>query len=226
MALFSDLEEQAVKTVTAFLDFYARAVCISANRHLEGMFAEELDFCLALDFNKTSPQGSRTQIGDWEYHAKYHQDKEATTDLGKVLCLGFRWLPWRHISKPRLVTFIPCDPQKKVYLPRTLAGTLVKEVREAFWGTQNPLFKAELTKGKKSAKNLTFDQKIAQWEEIVDGEAIALSRSVQGCSVVVLDDLYQSGASLWSFAKYLKGKGASTVVGLACVKSLRDTDNQ
>jgi predicted amidophosphoribosyltransferase len=86
--------------------------------------------------------------------------------------------------------------------------------------------RSRLKSAKKSAKNLTVDQKIAQWEKIAEAGGIELSRSVRGCSVIVVDDLYQSGASLWSFAKYLKRNGAGAVVGLVCVKSLRDTDNQ
>ncbi len=37
---------------------------------------------------------------------------------------------------------------------------------------------------------------------------------------------YQSGASAWSLARFLKSRGALQVYGLACVQSWRDTDNQ
>ena len=39
-------------------------------------------------------------------------------------------------------------------------------------------------------------------------------------------ELYQSGTTLWSYAKNLKLAGATTVIGLVCVKTSRDTDNQ
>jgi predicted amidophosphoribosyltransferase len=83
-----------------------------------------------------------------------------------------------------------------------------------------------LKEAKKSAKNVTVKEKLALWRSVVEKRGIKLSRSVKGQSVLVIDDLYQSGASLWSFAKYLKNLGATTVVGLACVKSLRDKDNK
>lgn len=41
-----------------------------------------------------------------------------------------------------------------------------------------------------------------------------------------IDDLYQSGATIWNYAKYLKGLGAKKVMGVVGVKSLRDSDNQ
>ncbi|HRI67091.1 MAG TPA: hypothetical protein PK156_22755 [Polyangium sp.] len=55
---------------------------------------------------------------------------------------------------------------------------------------------------------------------------VRLSRPIMGANVIVLDDLYQSGVTLWSFARCLKLMGASSVHGVACVKSWRDTDNQ
>lgn len=52
-----------------------------------------------------------------------------------------------------------------------------------------------------------------------------LNEPVQGKSVLIIDDLYQSGVTAWSLAKFLKSQGAREVYALACVKSWRDTDN-
>ena len=43
--------------------------------------------------------------------------------------------------------------------------------------------------------------------------------------VIIIDDLYQSGVSMWSYAKFLKSLGAKRVMGISAVKSLRDSDN-
>ena len=56
--------------------------------------------------------------------------------------------------------------------------------------------------------------------------AVELSCRVSGKTIVVVDDLFQSGASMWCYSEYLKRMGAKHVLGLVCVKSLRDTDNQ
>lgn len=56
--------------------------------------------------------------------------------------------------------------------------------------------------------------------------AIEITGDVEGKSVILIDDLYQSGSTMWTVAKLLKKKGAKRVLGLACVKSWRDTDNQ
>jgi phosphoribosylpyrophosphate synthetase len=121
---------------------------------------------------------------------------------------------------------VPCAADRDEYLPAILTHEIIENFPSKFWETENPLMKSTLTIAKKSAKNMTVEEKIKQWKLIAQKEGINLSRSVKGASVIVVDDLYQSGASLWSFAKFLKSKGASTVVGVACVKSLRDTDNQ
>jgi hypothetical protein len=102
----------------------------------------------------------------------------------------------------------------------------VKAVPPSYWGVDDPLVHPKLTVNKPFAKELSVGDKIAVWHWIYQHGKVALSRPVKGCTVIILDDLYQSGASLWSFAKYLKDQAAAAVVGLVCVKSLRDTDNQ
>jgi predicted amidophosphoribosyltransferase len=226
VAVFEELDEHAIMTVTSFLEHYGKAVCLGVNRYLSGEFADELEFCVALDFNKRGPQDRRTEIGEWEYRAKYGQDKDAATKLLKPLRTGLHWLPWARLAQPRLITYVPCEAKRKVYLARDLAIALVQQSRRRAWGVADPLLGAELKGPKPSAKNLTVSQKRAQWRDLLAAGGIALGRSVKGCSVIILDDLYQSGTSLWSFAKYLKGHGAAHVVGLVCVKSLRDSDNQ
>jgi predicted amidophosphoribosyltransferase len=225
-AFFPELDERAVKRIETFLAFYERAVCIGANRHLEDSFSDELDFCLALDFIRPSPKEARTGMGELEYQAKYHRDAEALDGLSNELVAALRVLPAAQVPKPRLLTWVPGDPDKKFHVPAQLARAIMEVLPDSYWGDPAPLVRAELKAPKKPAKDLTVGQKIALWEEMMQARAIRLSRPVRDCSVVVVGDLYQSGASLWSFAKYLKSKQAGTVVGLACVKSLRDTDNQ
>ena len=48
---------------------------------------------------------------------------------------------------------------------------------------------------------------------------------MQGKTVPVIDDLYQSGVSVWSLAEHFKSHGAREIYALASVKSWSDTDN-
>ncbi len=70
-------------------------------------------------------------------------------------------------------------------------------------------------------KDLPLVEKVA-----VLADAFTVQIPVTGKSIVLIDDLYQSGVTLWSLARFLKAQGAHRVYGLACVKSCRDTDNQ
>ncbi|MFO0969136.1 MAG: hypothetical protein U0793_26575 [Gemmataceae bacterium] len=190
-------------------------------------FSDELDFCLALDFTKPTPTTEdRTEIGELEYHAKYHQSSEAIGELQKELTFAVRSLPPDAISRPRLLTYVPSNAVQDFCLPALLSRGIVDMLPRTFWSDAEPLVTPRLVVAKTSAKNLAVDKKIAIWTRIVRSDGIRLSRDVENCSVVVVDDLYQSGASLWSFAKYLKSRGARSVVGVTCVKSLRDTDNR
>ena len=56
-------------------------------------------------------------------------------------------------------------------------------------------------------------------------DAIKIVGDISGRDIILVDDLYQSGFTMWTVAQLLKKKGAKKVLGLACVKSLRDTDN-
>ena len=81
---------------------------------------------------------------------------------------------------------------------------------------------------KPQMKQLTIAQRVATWTSILQTPgAITLDvATVHGHDVVVVDDLYQSGITMWAYARYLKSLGVRRVYGLVCVKSMKDTDNQ
>lgn len=74
-------------------------------------------------------------------------------------------------------------------------------------------------------KQLSIKEKIETWEKIYYNNVVILDNQVRGKNVIVVDDLYQSGATMWEYAKFLKTLGARCVFGIVCVKSLRDSDN-
>ena len=67
--------------------------------------------------------------------------------------------------------------------------------------------------------------KIPMWRDLYAADGVTLTESVAERLVVIVDDLYQSGATLWAYAEHLKSQGAAHVMGLPCVKSMRDSDN-
>lgn len=59
-------------------------------------------------------------------------------------------------------------------------------------------------------KNLAVEDKV---KTLMD--AFALHEPIKGKTIVLVDDLYQSGVTLWSLARFLKQNGARAVYGLA-----------
>ena len=76
-----------------------------------------------------------------------------------------------------------------------------------------------------SVCELSIKEKIEIWEKIYYDKGVILDNQIRGKNVIVVDDLYQSGATMWEYAKFLKSLGARCVFGIVCVKSLRDSDN-
>jgi predicted amidophosphoribosyltransferase len=88
-----------------------------------------------------------------------------------------------------------------------------------------PFVPAGLNSQKAPLKGLGIEQKLAEWGRVYQEGGVVLPRSVKVLTLVVIDDLYQSGATLWTYARYLKSQGAAHVFGLPCVKALRDSDS-
>jgi predicted amidophosphoribosyltransferase len=231
-AYFARLSPEHIAQIQDFITMYQRMVVVGINRHLASNFAAELDACVCLDFNKAEQESGsmpRTEIGELEYLAKYQHDHAAIGKLVNVMGNALNWIPIscsldRTIQ--RCVTYVPPEPDKEYHLPREIARQLTQPNASTLSGAPfGSLVDATLAGAKASLKNATLDEKRTEWQRLTTPGAITLSRPVSGCAVYVVDDLYQSGTTIWTYARYLKSAGARWVFGIVCVKSLRDTDN-
>lgn len=213
------LDELEIEELQNWKNRLAAYVLIGMNTHLENHFTDELDFCMALDFNRVPEAAKRTIFGEAVYQLKYKDSDQHIRVLGSALLDAVSDLP---IPSEFLSTLcfscIPASPQKRT-IPRRLAEGIAKRLSATF-------VDAELNCPKAPLKNATVDAKIPLWQSLYDQGCVELSDSVEGRLVVVVDDLYQSGATMWAYAGFLKSQGAAHVIGLPCVKSLRDSDNQ
>ncbi len=132
-------------------------------------------------------------------------------------------------TEPRLLTHMPSsNPESGEFcLPRILTDGVISALDTMGFFADTPLVKPRLKTQKPKIKNQSLTERQNLWESIVNSGGIAFDKSVRGATVMVIDDLYQSGTTMWNFARYLKQvEGANEVYGLVCVKSLRDTDNK
>ena len=61
---------------------------------------------------------------------------------------------------------------------------------------------------------------------LIDSIQSVDSEAFKGKRVLIVDDLYQSGASINAFAMKLQEVGAKELVAISCEKTCRNTDNE
>ncbi|MCB9398394.1 MAG: hypothetical protein H6510_11315 [Acidobacteria bacterium] len=208
------------------------SIWLKCGKHLKEHFrGDELEHCLAGDFNFSTVAGrvtDRTPLGEAEYQLKYqsaHLSDEARTKF--LTLMGEKLL--------HLLTFLPLGPYRQKNLrvttiPITEGSNPLATELAAFVAKEKGLdaFYPKLLHPKPQVKNLGIKEKLEAWIQIYSNtHALDLGvAEIKGRDIVIVDDLYQSGATLWTYAKALKTRGARSIFGLVCVKSMRDSDNQ
>lgn len=196
---------------------------LSLNKNIKEYFDDELDYCIASDFNIVYGEG-RTEIGEAEYQLKYNiedlnvteRNQYANIIMSKMLD-NCKYIPFNN----RLnwcVSPMSATEYGKTKLAWQMAEEISKQLSLSF-------IKPILSCDKPQMKQLSIKEKIEIWEKIYYDKGVILDNQIRGKNVIVVDDLYQSGATMWEYAKFLKSLGARCVFGIVCVKSLRDSDN-
>lgn len=110
----------------------------------------------------------------------------------------------------------PSSPRKDYDLPRLLAQQIA-----ARSGREDGTAHIRTVRPREQAKNLSLDGKL----DALDGTLEVDSGAVIGRTVLLIDDLYQSGASMNFVAMKLQQAGARAILGLAAEKTCRNDDN-
>lgn len=213
------LTEEEVVAINEWCDKFKQYVLLGLNAHIEDHFSTELDFCMALDFNFDPTENRRTIYGEAEFQLKYRASRPHLQVLRHAISDALNDLPIpEKLRNDLAISYVPAASDV-CSVPRKLASVLADD-------SGYDLIHAILNCPKAGLKGVTVEEKIPIWQELYNDGCVELSGSVEGRLVVVVDDLYQSGATLWMYARHLKEQGAAHVIGLPCVKSLRDSDNQ
>lgn len=197
-----------------FLELMQRVLCLTITEHLAPHFSTELDEAYALDFNfkhNTYPL-AYTDVGSLEHYAKEEQNRNAINELATRLAEVITNHP--TLARADVIAAMPPRPSKIFHLPVELVNEIGSILGR---GVGLKLAKDEHPK----LRGLAMADKLVTLNGVFH-----LDESVEGRTVLFIDDLYQSGMTAWSLAKFLKENGAREVYALACVKSWRDTDNQ
>jgi predicted amidophosphoribosyltransferase len=199
--------------LVAFLELLKELLCITRTEILEGHFKNELAEAYAIDFN--FEQGKQpleyTNAGKAEHLAKEEQHPKAIEGLAKALAKVIELHP--TMNRADFIAAVPPRPSKDFHLPvelvKQIGGLLNRDTGLAVTKIEH-----------EKLKNLAVEDKV---KTLLN--AFTLHEPVKGKTIVLIDDLYQSGVTLWSLARFLKQNGARAVYGLTCVKSWSDSDN-
>jgi len=165
----------------------------------------------ALDFHSRfdGDANSRSLIGDLVFRYKYGQEHQLAQELAQ------RWhdLLAGHPELPRFDAVVPVPPSlQRASDPMTmLAQALAAQMQIPAWTCV--LIKIRATRPQKEMTSL------AQKRANVAG-AFALKSEVRGKRVILVDDLYDSGATLEETARVLAGGGASSIIVLTLTKTI------
>jgi hypothetical protein len=183
-----------------------------------------LALSLAIDYGfiDGNPDNSRTRIGLLRSKAKPYNTPvtletfNAADEIFKI-CMQFFSDIYCYNSADAIVAMPASKPDKEFDLPLYLVKKISKE-----WNKEDLSYAVQTTKARPSVKD----------QETIEGKLEALEGSVQidpdivqGKSIVILDDLYQSGISMNYVAMLLQEAGAKKVFGLACEKTSRNDVN-
>lgn len=158
---------------------------------------------------------ARSPIGELEHRAKYAGDPTARDQLNSVVKHAFdRLHNGRGLSG---ILSVPPSNVGQVSLPNLLAAKLSADV-------EIPDLTSELAWNgpKGSIKEMGVEEK---WQAL-DAVGLTVGDAVAGKDLLLIDDMYQSGATAHFVASRLRSAGANEIHLLAVSKGRRDTDNK
>jgi len=117
-------------------------------------------------------------------------------------------------SKFDIIVSVPVHPEKEKQRGYNQAELIVRELS----GIMNIPYKMLLIKHKNTPSQVTLDEK-GRWENVRD--AFMLAGNVKGLSVLLVDDVITTGATMHFCASQLKAGGAGCVTSVAFAITLQ-----
>jgi hypothetical protein len=222
---FADFSNDDMAIITRFGVDFKKFVLISLNNNIVGYFSDELDSCVAVDYIYSFEEKCRTDVGELFYRAKYKGCKKSMSGLCDEVVYALRRNPYVDWGHGHAVAYIPPVVGRAYYVPREIARYVCESLHEEY-----PVcaVDSDLVIGKPNIKNLKLHDKIQILKSIFGprNNVVFKNRCNERVdSVILIDDAYQSGATMWAYAGFLKSLGCKHVHGVVCVKNMRDTDN-
>ena len=222
---FNRIDSDSKDIIEDFIISFKQYILINLNKNIFELFSDELDYCIALDFTyeKGLSGNKHTPTGHFVYRAKNCQDDLAIDTLSTNLFSAFGLYPKPEGFEQAAFTSIPTY-NKKYDLPSILCEKVIEKLNSKGL-IRASLLESKLICKKPEYKNLSFEKKVQVWDELYNSGCVELSTSIKDSDVFIIDDIYQSGITIWSYARFLLSQGAKRVFGLVCEKTWKDDAN-
>lgn len=199
------------RTIKSEAEFDAIAKWIAANR--EVVFVRSLlGSCIAACEHQG--ENGRSETGELEYRAKWHNDGESVSRLADILTKLFRSL--HNDTGIDAICAIPSSTAGKDSLPCKLAAALSHQLE-----IENVTGRLSWNGKKETIKDKEADEKWA----ILESVGLTVEGTLDGRKILIVDDMYQSGATVHYVASRLQEAGATGLHCMAVSKSRGDKDN-
>ncbi len=183
-----------------------------------------LDECFALSWHSKPGRPGKpalTTLGDLVHRAKsYGLDPNSAGSLPAAGLIAEQMIEFiiRHPlyrQSDGLVAALPSNPEKAFDLPQMLAQLISKDLGL-------PFFRQALYKKRRTAQMKHCLSMADKLDNIADSVGVGESH-VTGRHLILIDDIFESGATLRETARSLYQGGAKCVVGLVATKTLKCT---
>ncbi len=156
----------------------------------------------------------RSELGELVYQLKYKGKSQAAEQIAAAMAEFFSDKPIL-VSHIDLVVPMPASTVRAVQPVNSIASKLAKRLKKPF--SEDAVRKTKKTPTLKSLTDLE------QRREALDGAFEADKAQVNGKGVLLVDDLYRSGATANAVALALIAAGASRVYFLAATRTRSNT---
>lgn len=147
-----------------------------------------------------------TNVGKMIYHSKYENGGDFPDHLLRLTLRAFR----KHYQAEQF--------EMVLYVPSTDSGDLVKNFAEKIARSLKFEISHGLVKKRQTEPQKVFESAIGKKENLKG--AFTITEKVKDKKILLVDDIYDSGASIKEIADMLKLKGATLVAPLVIAKTI------
>jgi competence protein ComFC len=153
----------------------------------------------------------RTPLGQLLYRFKYQQDRRAGQVLAALLCDFVR--SWRPFSSCDLLVTVPPSFKSRPFDPVSVLAQELESQTQIPWH-RNALRRRKLTKPQKEIR-----EKEVKELNVSNVYQLTGALDLSGKSVLLLDDTFDSGATLDQVSGILREAGAEMIFALVVAKT-------